>query len=168
MTRVRSELITAILALLAILPISAGCRGPHREDPHPVSAPDPRDRVADAPTQAPPEPARSAGAQAATDDSPQRPAGVPAGAFWVGGPDGGVFVFLEPSSDRKGSLVGKIYHPDGELWYAGPLVPKPAGASVDPSQHDQFAGWDGERLLMTEGRWLESAKLKRGNAPRAH
>jgi hypothetical protein len=98
---------------------------------------------------------------------PTRPASVPAEAFWVGGLDGGVFVLIERTSDGRGRFAGKIYHPDGELWYAGPLVPAPRDASIDPTQHDQFAGWDGQRLLMSDGRWLESVRTKRAHGPRS-
>jgi len=72
-----------------------------------------------------------------------------------------VFVLLSPSSDRKGTFASKIYHPNGELWYAGPLVPRPPGATV-LAQRNQFEGLDGERLIMTRGRWLQSVKPKRG------
>ena len=166
MTRPGAAAINAVLTLLALLVAPAGCGRPQREDARPTRATDAREGGADSKTQAQREPPGAAGPEPAGEDSPRRPAGVPAQAFWVGGLDGGVFVLLERSNDRKGTFAGKIYHQDGELLYAGPLVPKPAGTFVDPAQHEQFAGWDGERLLIADGRSLESVKLKRGGQKR--
>ncbi len=172
MTRPRRKALIAALALLALL-VAAGCHHPQREDAGPTGAAAAREGVADAktPGAVPPVaggpqvatpgavPPAAGGPQAANEEgSPRRPARVPAQAFWVGGPDGGVFLVLERSNARKGTFAAKIYHPDGELWYAGSLVLKPPGTSVDPSQHGQFVGWDGERLLMNDGRWLEPVR----------
>jgi len=159
------EAITALLVLQTMLVAPEGCHRPPREELRPTNTTAAREGGADAPVQAERAAPSAASPDSAREDSPARPAPVPADAFWVGGPDGGVFVRLERTPGDKGNLSGKIYHPDGELWYAGPLVPRPPGTSVDPARHDQFDGWDGERLLMTEGRWLES--VKRG-APRPH
>ncbi|HKO48621.1 MAG TPA: hypothetical protein VJV79_12905 [Polyangiaceae bacterium] len=168
MTRPRAGAVSAILTLLVMLVAAVGCHRPQPEDARPTSAPETREGGASAKTQSEREPPQAGVIEAAGEASPKRPKGVPADAFWVGGPDGGVFVCLERSNDRKGTFSGKIYHLDGELWYAGALVPNPTGSPVDPTQHEQFAGWDGERLLMTEGRWLESVKAKRGGSPPAH
>jgi hypothetical protein len=90
-------------------------------------------------------------------DGPSHPSGVPEGAFWLGGSDGGAFVALEPAAPAR-RFDARIYHENGELWYAGPLVLEPEeGASVDPVDRNSFAGWDGERLLLTDGRALRPA-----------
>lgn len=88
---------------------------------------------------------------------PARPPAVPVSAFWLGGPDGGVFVALKPRS-AGGSYAGTIYHPDGSLWYSGEFRLRPAGAAaVDPSSTRQFVGWDGMQLLLDDGRSLVAA-----------
>ena len=167
MTRTRAHATAAFLALLATL-AALGCRRPQLNDAPPTAAAERRAAPADAkPDTEKPRPSVAV-PEATRPDPPHRPAGVPAQAFWVGGPDGGVFVLLERANDRKGTFAGKIFHPDGELWYAGPLVPAPRDAGIDPTQHDQFAGWDGERLLMADGRWLESVKTKGARRPRPH
>lgn len=167
----------ALLALLVTLTTAAatpGCQRSHPDSAPPVTA---APTVAAAPAAVPsvqPD-AATARPEAAVPEAPRavppnKPAGVPAEAFWVGGPDGGVFVRLERTKGRPGTYAAKIFHPYGEVWYAGPLVAAPpdASADIDPSQHDQFAGWDGERLLLGDGRWLDSVKAKRTRAPRGH
>lgn len=97
-----------------------------------------------------------------------RPAGVPAQAFWLGGPDDGVFVQLNPHDGAAAtSYSGSIYHSDGSIWYAGKFVLKPAGSRpIDPFDRAQFAGWDGTRILLQDGRSLLAANEKKGpNGP---
>lgn len=165
----------AFLALLATLVAGAapGCRRSQPDAPSPASSAKAQAARAGArPATAPDKdgaPPNVAAPEAPGAEVPRRPAGVPAAAFWVGGPDGGVFVLLEPTNDRRGTFAARIFHPDGAVWYAGPLVPAArdgAAADIDPGQHDQFAGWDGERLLLVDGRSLESPQAKRAGAPR--
>ncbi len=87
---------------------------------------------------------------------PPRPAGLPAEAFWLGGPDGGVFVELQRAEGPSlPQYSGAVYHPDGSLWYKGRFTLEPSGgAPVDLKDRGQFAGWDGTRILLKDGRAL--------------
>ena len=90
---------------------------------------------------------------------PPRPDTVPAGAFWVGGSDGGVFVQLakEPS-DPDQVYRAKIYYEKGELWYEGTLTLEPPnGPPVDIANAEAFSGWDGTQLILADGRTLRKA-----------
>ena len=93
---------------------------------------------------------------------PARPAGLPAEAFWLGGPDGGVFVWLKRQDDPAStSYTGAVYHPDGSVWYEGRFILAPAGGRpVDPANRKQFAGWDGTQILLQDGRALVAKRVK--------
>ena len=87
---------------------------------------------------------------------PPRPIGLPPDAFWVGGPDGGVYLTLQRSSaPGSATYMGAVYYADGSIWYRGPLRLKPNGSKpIDPSDRKQFVGWDGTRVLLNDGRTL--------------
>lgn len=94
-------------------------------------------------------------------EPPRRPGNVPANAFWVGGPDGGVFIHLQRSPETKQQprvYDAQIYNDgSGDLWYSGKLVltgnlhPEP-----NIAEPETFLGWDGERLHLADGRTMES------------
>lgn len=95
--------------------------------------------------------------------TPPRPRGVPAEAFWSGGPDGGVFVrlFREPA-DSSIVVRAEVYSDStGAPLYRGPLTLEPASGTL-PILHDPrlYAGWDGQGLHLTDGRQLKIASLK--------
>jgi hypothetical protein len=91
---------------------------------------------------------------------PARPPGLPSAATWLGGPDGGVFVLLEPPG-TLGKIQGKVFHLDGSLWFSGSFVPEPRGTVVDVSRTADWLGWDGERLHLTGNRALRAVGRKR-------
>ena len=167
MTRTRPDAIAAFLALLAWAATGAGaaCRRPQPDAVPASRAADAHHAVTDTSPDAESARPNVAAPETTPVNPPKRPAGVPAEAFWVGGPDGGVFVVIKRATRPPGTFAGKIYHDDGTLWYAGPLVPAPRGVSIDPSQHHQFDAWDGDNLLLSDGRWLESVKTKRRPQP---
>lgn len=88
--------------------------------------------------------------------APNRPKSVPADAVWVGGPDGGVWIVLKRSDrDPPGRYQAKIYYPSGDREYQGPLVLKPASPeppAIDPAE---LEGWDGDEVLLSNGRSLK-------------
>jgi hypothetical protein len=92
----------------------------------------------------------------AVTEEPPRPAAVPADAFWVGGPDGGVFMRLEPTASDAATYSGAIYNQfDGSVWYEGRLTLNPAdGAPFDVKDRKQIAGWNGFEVLLYDGRAL--------------
>lgn len=91
-------------------------------------------------------------------EAPPRPAGVPENAKWVGGIDGGVFAVVEKREGVKPDLYyyGEIYFSSGELWYKGALALEPSTSSFDPARSNLFSGWDGDALLLTDGRVLRA------------
>ena len=92
---------------------------------------------------------------------PTRPPAVPASAFWLGGPDGGVFVHLKLVT-APGVYTGSIYHPNGALWYRGRFLLRPAGGkAIDPADIHQFSFWDGSQLVLEDGRTLLARPARR-------
>lgn len=87
---------------------------------------------------------------------PERPASVPQEAFWLGGPDGGVFVVIQRSpKDPSHMYQASIFYPHGEIWYAGPLIAEGNDQlPVDIENREIFIGWDGETLILSGGRSL--------------
>lgn len=87
---------------------------------------------------------------------PQRPESVSSAANWIGGPDGGVWVELQPDPDRAGIYQATITHETGAVAYQGPLRRQPAADSpIDPSLID---GWDGDELLLMDGGSLRAVE----------
>ena len=92
---------------------------------------------------------------------PARPLTVPSSAFWLGGPDGGVFVQLKLVT-APGIYSGSIYHPDGALWYRGRFLLRPTGGkAIDPADIQQFSFWDGSQLVLEDGRALLARPARR-------
>jgi hypothetical protein len=93
-------------------------------------------------------------------NSPPRPANVPADAIWIGGPDGGVFAKLSPRPDASpGEVAAQIFsQTTGESIFRGRLRIQPVDSPL-PGLNDPevFTAWDGEKLLMTDGRTLVPA-----------
>jgi hypothetical protein len=89
--------------------------------------------------------------------APERPPNVPASALWAGGPDGGVFFVIQKRGGKSGAYDASIYHDrSGDLLYSGPLtLGGSPGPEPDLSKPELFQGWDGERLLLTDGRFFE-------------
>lgn len=99
-----------------------------------------------------------------SSSQPSRPASVPTAAFWLGGPDGGVFVLLKPRDDKAPATrcAGTIYRQDGSVWYTGAFAIDPASSPpVNTADHKLFEGWDGTQLLLRDGRALVAAPAKR-------
>jgi len=88
---------------------------------------------------------------------PIHPKGVPQQAVWVGGPDGGVFVEVRPVPSNTNTYMVTIYHDrTGIVLYHGLAELRPAGGEAlkvdDPTA---FSGWDGEKMILADGRTLE-------------
>jgi hypothetical protein len=89
---------------------------------------------------------------------PQSPQSVPKGSFWLGGPDGGVFVrLLKKSTDPPEVYRASIYEDtSGALLYEGPLIMVPPNKPVvDTSNSAPFSFWDGQGLHLIDGRELK-------------
>ncbi|MCP4118034.1 MAG: hypothetical protein GY737_22065 [Desulfobacteraceae bacterium] len=90
-------------------------------------------------------------------DPPERPSLVPDKAFWVGGPDGGNFVYVMKSdSPEKNTYYAMIYNDySGEIEYEGNLKysgDRDISDSID--KPELFQGWDGERLFLSNDNYM--------------
>jgi len=81
----------------------------------------------------------------------------PEGSWWLGGADGGVFVDIQDDANSNDDLYQGTVYDDSEMlgvWYQGRF--KLVGAlEFSPENHDHYQFWDGERLYLTEGSYLE-------------
>lgn len=91
-------------------------------------------------------------------DTAEHPASVPQEAFWVGGMDGGVFVYIQKrKSDDIGIYFAEIFYEDGSLAYKGRLALSPALEILnDYANKEIYSGWDGDNLLLIDGRFLKT------------
>ncbi|WP_028293947.1 hypothetical protein [Oceanobacter kriegii] len=80
-----------------------------------------------------------------------KPSSVPESAFWVGGSDGGVYVFIEKLQNNI--YRSEIYNESGEAEYKGKLQLLPPGA-LEYTNKSIFQGWDGDTLYLSEDRRL--------------
>lgn len=97
-------------------------------------------------------------------DAPSRPNAVPEDAIWSGGADGGVFILLSFSDESTpGTYRASIYNDQtGDLEFNGLLsVGNSSDLVLNPGDTSLFAGWDGSRLYLSDGRYLEVAKSKK-------
>ena len=80
-----------------------------------------------------------------------KPENVPASAVWVGGPDGGVYVDLEPMKE-DGFYYATIYADQtGAIWYRGRLKSEKALVNFNPRKSSAYSFWDGENLVLSDG-----------------
>lgn len=91
---------------------------------------------------------------------PPNPNG-PAGSWWVGGLDGGVYVFIEDDKNISDNIYqGVIYYEhDKSVWYQGKFKYNKTGA-LDYRNKDIYSGWDGERLFLKDNTYLEATGIK--------
>jgi hypothetical protein len=96
---------------------------------------------------------------------PVRPKGVPHQTLWIGGPDGGVFAEVQPVPSRTDTYMMTIYNDrTGAVLYSGLTEAHPTGrGSVAVRDARAFSGWDGEKMILTDGRTLQPTK---GTRPR--
>jgi hypothetical protein len=94
---------------------------------------------------------------------PPRPAAVPKQALWIGGADGGAFVLLRKDpSDPAHVFHARVFHAHGEPWFTGALaLPADDKGAVDIGRREAFAGWDGEKLILADGRTLRPLRAAR-------
>ena len=87
---------------------------------------------------------------------PKKPAGVPEQAFWAGDSKGGAFVAIGVP-DHEGWQVKVYDYPSGALLTQGLFVIHHGAARPSFVQED-FAGWDGRAVHLTDGGVLEPKK----------
>jgi hypothetical protein len=93
----------------------------------------------------------------ARSNPPPRPSTVPAAALWIGGEEGGVFALVEEltAAGRSDFHVRVWTETEGELLFDGTMsVVPPGGQPLRLSDPQQYDAWDGEALLLADGRRL--------------
>ena len=79
----------------------------------------------------------------------------PGGSWWVGGVDGGVYVFIEDDDNPADNIYqGSIYFDsDKTLWYRGKFQYS-ENTAIDVNNRDIYSGWDGARLYLKDNSYL--------------
>jgi len=79
----------------------------------------------------------------------------PDGTWWVGGADGGVYVFIEDDENKSDQLYqGTIfYEHDQSIWYSGKFEYN-RKTPLDYNNKSIFDGWDGEKLFLKDNSYL--------------
>ena len=79
----------------------------------------------------------------------------PNGSWWVGGVDGGVYIYIEDDKNTKDNIyLGTIYYDsDKSIWYRGKLKYS-KNSTFDYKNKNLYSGWDGERLFLKDNSYL--------------
>lgn len=87
---------------------------------------------------------------------PPRPENIPQSAFWVGGPDGGMYVLVQKNNkDSPDIYDAKIYYSEGSISYKGKLaINTPDNPQFNYNDVNSYSGWDGDILYLQDGRQL--------------
>ena len=95
--------------------------------------------------------------ETSTPTEPTRPPNIPATSIWVGGLDGGVFVFIRKAEKSgKDMYLGEIHYESGDLAYKGPMKIFPPGITdFDSTKKESYEGWDGDTLYLRNNRYLK-------------
>ena len=81
----------------------------------------------------------------------------PNGSFWVGGADGGVYIFIEDDENKTDDMYqGVIYYEaDQSVWYSGKFKYNKSDI-LKTSDRSIYDGWDGEKLFLKDGSYLSA------------
>lgn len=90
-------------------------------------------------------------------DIPQRPESIPNESIWVGGHDGGVFVFIRSNGGPNlDEYFGEIYYVSGDLAYKGLLYLYPQNSDgFDINNPESYQGWDGDTIYLINNKTLK-------------
>ncbi|MGF1727868.1 hypothetical protein [Photobacterium nomapromontoriensis] len=84
-------------------------------------------------------------------DPIDRPLNIPESAVWVGGADGGAYIYMVFS---KNEYKGSVYFDStGELWYKGSFIYS-GKDRFDTTNRELYASWDGETIYLVNGNTL--------------
>jgi hypothetical protein len=95
--------------------------------------------------------------EAGPSEPPKRPASVPEAAVWVGGPNGGNFLFVRPAGVFRPNLYTvEVYDPgSGTRVHRGVLRLEPPRSGQFPvGEATSYSLWDGKTLHLKDGRRL--------------
>ncbi len=86
----------------------------------------------------------------------KKPQGVPEKAFYIGGPDGGHFLEIEPAESANDYQV-KVYHDfTGQLVFSGLLHYSGTGNFNEKfAESTEYSLWDGDKLVLRDYETLE-------------
>ena len=81
----------------------------------------------------------------------------PNGSWWVGGADGGVYVFIEDDINSTDNIYqGTIYYDsDKTVWYKGKFEYN-INMPLNYKNKKLYSGWDGERLFFIDNSYLKA------------
>lgn len=83
--------------------------------------------------------------------APERIVGIPDQAFWIGGPDGGNWYYVEYIHPHRNNAIIKIYNDrDGELIVSKRFIlicPEDSPSLIDSLQK-QINAFDGDKILL--------------------
>lgn len=87
---------------------------------------------------------------------PPRPENIPKGAFWLGGPDGGMYLLVQKNNKNSpGIYEAEIYYSEGSISYRGKLaINTPSNPQFSYDDINSYSGWDGDVLYLQDGRQL--------------
>ncbi|MCP4489476.1 MAG: hypothetical protein GY820_19505 [Gammaproteobacteria bacterium] len=90
-------------------------------------------------------------------EQPERPINIPEASLWVGGPDGGVFVFItESDKSDKNLYYAEVYYASGDVAYRGLMRVYPTNSGdFDLTTKESFVAWDGDNLYLSDKRYLK-------------
>jgi len=100
-----------------------------------------------------------------------RPASVPREAFLLSAGEGDVFVLVEKRREDPPTVYrAKIFHAEiGRQLYDGQVAVEPLDRpQVDLADPKLFVEWDGEKLVLADGRVLRATELARWRELRRH
>lgn len=87
--------------------------------------------------------------------APERPATVPPDAVWVGGSEAGAFLRIRPVGATEWQ-VELFNEATGAPLESGRFILR--GAPLDEVKPQDATGWDGKKILLRNGGWLERAR----------
>ena len=92
--------------------------------------------------------------------APSKPKSVPDAAFWVGGADGGNFIYISKKIDSKKIYAAQIYNDyTAETEYSGALQYLGVAEDVKSLKDVSiYQGWDGEKLHLANGEYMSIYK----------
>ncbi len=76
---------------------------------------------------------------------------------FIGGPDGGVFVFIRKNIKYDKNLYdAEIHYASGDTAYSGLMKLYPGNAAeFELDKKESYVAWDGDRLYLSNNRYLE-------------
>lgn len=92
-----------------------------------------------------------------SSELPPKPNNIPKLSLWVGGPDGGVYVLIEKSSQSAlNTYNATIHYSEGSISYKGRLIINTDKEPLfDYKDANSYSAWDGDTLYLQDGRFLK-------------